>query len=49
MSSPPNGNNYFTDRLEEQIDWHSNRASDNKRKFYVLQTIIIVTGASISR
>lgn len=48
MSSPPKRNDYFTERLEEQIDWHSDRASDNKRKFYVLQTIIIVTGASIS-
>jgi uncharacterized membrane protein YbaN (DUF454 family) len=39
---------YFNTRLEDQLHWYSEKAGKNKKRFYAMQIIIIVTGASIS-
>lgn len=48
MENKTSEQDYFTERLEGQIKWYGGKSRDNKKKFYVMQTIIIVTGASIS-
>ena len=40
--------NYFNDRLEDQIKWHGKKSRDNKKKFYALQTAIIVASTLIA-
>jgi hypothetical protein len=47
MSSESPKNDYLSDRLEDQIKWHSAKARENKKKFHWLQIIIIVSGALI--
>jgi hypothetical protein len=34
-------------RLREQLDYHSKQSRDNKKKFYALQFVIIITSALI--
>jgi hypothetical protein len=38
---------YLNDRLQEQLDYHSKASKENKKKFYSLQFIIILTSALI--
>jgi hypothetical protein len=39
--------NYKQERLQKEIDWHSDRAKDNKIKFRICQIVILVAGAII--
>lgn len=39
--------NYGKDRLDDQIDWYSDRATENKRKFHGYQIIIIIASVLI--
>ncbi len=39
---------YFKDRLENQISWHSAKSRENKKKYNAMQTAIILTSASIT-
>lgn len=48
MTAEDSKHDYISDRLEEQIKWHGGKARENKRKFSILQTIIIVASASIA-
>lgn len=36
---------YLTERVQDQIDWHSNKSSRNKRNFRLLQVVIIIASA----
>jgi hypothetical protein len=38
---------YLKDRLQEQLDYHGKASKENKKKFYSLQFIIILTSALI--
>jgi hypothetical protein len=38
---------YKLERLQEQIDWHSEKAHQNKRRFRISEMIIIFVGALI--
>jgi hypothetical protein len=38
---------YLKDRLQEQLDYHSKASKENKKKFYSLQFLIILTSALI--
>jgi hypothetical protein len=38
---------YLEGRLKEQLDYHSRASRDNKKKFYALQFVIIITGALV--
>ena len=40
--------NYFKERLEEQIEWYGKKSRENKKRFYFLQTVIIVASTSIA-
>jgi hypothetical protein len=47
-SSPSGGqSDYKLERLEEQIDWHSERARLNKRRYRINEILIIFIGAVI--
>ena len=47
-SSPSDGqSDYKLGRLQEQIDWHSEKARHNKRRFRMYEIIIIFAGAII--
>ena len=35
------------DRVEDQLNWYSDKASENKKKYYASQTIIIIAGALV--
>jgi hypothetical protein len=39
--------NYKQERLQKQIDWHSKKARDNKRRFRLFQIITLVASAII--
>jgi hypothetical protein len=39
--------NYKQERLQKEIDWHSNKAKENKIRFQICQIIILVAGAII--
>ena len=39
---------YFSERFEKEIQWHSAKARDDKSKFTLLQTLMIVFSASIA-
>lgn len=38
---------YLEDRIESQKKWHSNKATINKNRYYLTETITLVAGASI--
>jgi hypothetical protein len=38
---------YLNDRIEAQINWHSEKAGRNKKNYYVTEIIILVSGALI--
>jgi hypothetical protein len=38
---------YKQERLQKQIDWHSKKAQDNKIRFRIYQTIILIASAII--
>jgi hypothetical protein len=38
---------YIEDRVNEQIKWHSNRASFNKQRYHMLQIITIIAGSMV--
>jgi hypothetical protein len=38
---------YPRERIDEQINWHSNRANWNKRRYYITEIITLVAGALI--
>jgi hypothetical protein len=38
---------YVKERLDDQLKWHGSKARENKKKFEILQIIIIVTGALV--
>jgi Protein of unknown function (DUF4231) len=38
---------YIKETLEDQIKWHSGKARENKKKFHMLQIIIIITSTSV--
>jgi len=40
-------NEYFKDRLQAQIDWHGNKASENKSKYKKSKTLEFILAASI--
>jgi hypothetical protein len=46
-SSVSPSSDYKTDRLEEQIKWHSSKARRNKRRFRMYEIIVIFAGAVI--
>jgi hypothetical protein len=48
-SSPPSNlqSDYKLERLQEQIDWHSKKARQNKRRYRISQIIIIFVAAII--
>jgi len=48
MGNDESEHNYFSDRLVDQIRWYSGKARDNKKKFYLLQAVIIVLAGSIT-
>lgn len=39
--------NYLEDRIESQRKWHSDKATSNKNRYYMTETITLVAGASI--
>jgi hypothetical protein len=46
-SSISHSSDYKTDRLEEQIKWHSSKARHNKKRFRMYEIIVIFAGAVI--
>lgn len=44
MASTPN---YSADRVDDQINWYSEKATENKSRFHNLQIIIIIIAAAI--
>jgi hypothetical protein len=42
-----NKNIYKQNRLEEQINWHSKKAGDNKLRFRLWQIIVLIGGALV--
>ena len=38
---------YFTERLEKQLQWYGDKSAENKKKFHLFQTIIIATSALV--
>jgi Protein of unknown function (DUF4231) len=43
----PEDFNYPRERIDAQIDWHSNRANWNKRRYYITEIITLVAAALI--
>ena len=48
MGNNTSEQDYFTERSEKEGKWYAEKAQKNKQRFYVMQTIIIVTAASVS-
>ena len=38
---------YVKDRVLDQYEWHNNKASSNRKRFYITETIALVVGALI--
>jgi hypothetical protein len=38
---------YIKERLDDQLKWHGSKARENKKKFQMLQVIIIIVGALV--
>lgn len=38
---------YLKQRLDDQIQWYSKKASENKRKFHAYQVVLIIVGVLI--
>jgi hypothetical protein len=38
---------YIKERLEDQIKWHGSKARETKKKYHILQVIIIITSALV--
>ncbi len=43
----PDDFNYPRERIDEQINWHSNRANWNKRRYYITEIITLVAATLI--
>lgn len=48
MENKNSEHNYFKERLEDQITWHSRKSRDNKKKFYFMQALMIIIAGSIT-